>query len=246
MLFYLNKILADTYYSQCFSDNMEHMNKKINKSIYFYERCIELFDSKKKAEVTEESLYIQIATLCMWDKTRIQRAVEIIEKYNDSRKYDNLLASCLYFLGEKERAKKIVLHHSVTNQIFCFNDFTTLVDMFEREEELRYSIMFLEAEVDCFKVFMKEESSYADRAYAGQAYIIAKLYKNLGHHEKGMEWVKTAKFYAEKYLKNPSMEISSMQFCDGVKGRMVDNFGTVIELLKNKREEDIYKSLGTI
>ncbi|MGN0349850.1 MAG: helix-turn-helix domain-containing protein [Roseburia sp.] len=105
--FDLNKILADTYYSQCFSDNMEHMNKKINKSIYFYERCIELFDSKKKAEVTEESLYIQIATLCMWDKTKIQRAVEIIEKYNDSRKYDNLLASCLYFLGDKERAKKL-------------------------------------------------------------------------------------------------------------------------------------------
>lgn len=241
--FQLNKILADIYYSQCYSNNANQVNEKIHKSIYFYERCIELFASNLKTDVTEESLYIQIATLCMLDKNQLQRAVDIIEEYNGSGKYDNLLANCLYFMGEKEKAKKIILHHSVTNQIFCFNDFTTLADIFERENELKYSVMFLEAELACFKVFMNENGSYADRAYAGQAYIIAKIYIKLGNHEKGKQWIKTAKFYAEKYLKNPSMEISSMQFCENVKGRMIDNFAATIELLNNQTEDDLYENL---
>lgn len=240
--FRLNKVLADVYYSQCFSGNMEHVDKK-EKGIYFYERCIELYDPKQASEVTEEALYIQIATLCMWDKNQIDRAMEIIERYNDTGKYDNLLASCLYSSGKKEDAKKIVLYHSVSNQIFCFNDFTTLADMFERENEYEDAVKFLEAEVECYKVYMKETGSYADRAYAGKAYIIAKLYKKLGNHEKGAAWIKKAKFYAEKYMENPSMEICSMKFCEGIKGRMVDNFSATLELLRTKKCEDLYEVL---
>lgn len=243
--FRLNKILADAYYSQCFSGNMEHTNNKKERGIYFYERCIELYDPKQTVDVTEETLYIQIATLCMWDKSQIKRAMEIIEKYNDTGKYNNLLASCLYFSGKKEEAKKIVLHHSVANQIFCFNDFTTLADFFERESEYEYAANFLEAEVDCYRVYMKETGSYADRAYAGQAYIIAKMYKKMGNHRKGEEWMKKAKFYGEKYMENPSMEISSMKFCEGVKGRMIDNFSSTLELLKNKDFKNLYEELDT-
>ncbi len=75
--FHLNKILADIYYSQCFSANMEHIDDKKERGIYFYERCIELYDPKQAADVTEESLYIQIATLCMWDQGQVERAMEI-------------------------------------------------------------------------------------------------------------------------------------------------------------------------
>lgn len=243
--FRLNKILADAYYSQCFSGNMEHTDDKKERGIYFYERCIELYDPKQTVDVTEETLYIQIATLCMWDKSQMNRAMEIIEKYNDTGKYNNLLASCLYFSGKKEEAKKIVLHHSVANQIFCFNDFTTLADFFERESEYEYAANFLEAEVDSYRVYMKETGSYADRAYAGQAYIIAKMYKKMGNHRKGKEWMKKAKFYAEKYMENPSMEISSMKFCEGVRGRMIDNFSSTLELLRNKDLKNLYEELDT-
>lgn len=243
--FRLNKVLADVYYSQCFSSNMEHINDKRERGIFFYEKCIELYEPNQTAGVTEESLYMQIATLCMWDKNQIERAMEIIERFNDTGKYDNLLASCLYFSGKKEEAKKIVLHHSVANQIFCFNDFTTLADIFEREAEYESAVNFLEAEVDCYKVYMKETGSYADRAYAGQAYIIAKLYKKMEDHEKAYEWLKKAMFYAERYSQNPSMEISSMRFCEGVQGRMVDNFSRTLELLNSKELPLLYEKLDS-
>lgn len=243
--FRLNKVLADVYYSQCFSGNMDHTNDKKEKGIYFYEKCIELYDPKQIANVTEEALYIQIATLCMWDNSQIERAMEIIERYNDTGKYDNLLASCFYFSGKKEKAKKIVLHHNVANQIFCFNDFTTLADMFERENEYEHAAKLLEAEVACYQVYMKETGCYADRAYAGQAYIIAKLYKKMGNHKNGKEWLKKAQFHAEKYMQNPSMEISGMKFCEGVKGRMIDNFSGTLALLQTKKLEHLYEDFDT-
>ena len=241
--FRLNKILADAYYRQCFSAQMEHVNDKKERGIYFYERCIELYNPKQAENVTEESLYMQIATLCMWDQEQIGRAMEIIERYNHSGTYDNLLASCFLFAGKKEEAKRLILHHSVANQIFCYNDFTILADLFRQEREWEAAVKFMEAETDCYCIYMKETGSYADRAYAGQAYLIAKLYKKMGNHEKGMEWMEKAKLHAEKYMGNPSMEISSLKFCQGVKGRMIDNFGSTLELLGNTPLKTLYEEL---
>lgn len=233
--FRLNKVLADVYYSQCFSGAVEDTCDKRERGIYFCERCMELYDPKQ-ADVTREALDLQIATLCMWDERQIGRATEIIEKYNETGKYDNLLAGCFGFSGKTEEAKKMVLHHSVANQIFCFNDFTTLADLFAREGQYEAAVRFLEAEVDCYNVYMKETGSYADRAYAGQAYVIAKLYRKMGNHGKEEEWIRKARFHAEKYMENPSMEISSMRFCEGVKGRMIDNFSGTLELLKGEKQ----------
>ena len=81
----------------------------------------------------------------------------------------------------------MILHHSVANQIFCYNDFTILADLFRQEGEWEAAVKFMEAETDCYCIYMKETGSYADRAYAGQAYLIAKLYKKMGNHEKGMD-----------------------------------------------------------
>ena len=47
--------------------------------------------------------------------------------------------------------------------------------------------------------------------------ILLQSYEKLGNHEKGAAWIKKAKFYAEKYMENPSMEICSMKFCEGIK-----------------------------
>lgn len=229
--FQLNKLIADSYYSLFFSMKMELGEDKKESAIYFYERCIELIDLKKEPEITEEFLYIQIATLCMWDEKGLERANKIIDKYNDAGKYDNLYASCLFRMGRQEEARKVVVHHSVANQIFCFNDFTTLADMYEQAQDYLTAILFLEAEVKAYEVFMKEEGSYADRAYAGQAYIIAGLYGKINDCEKQKEWLKKAKSHAIKYMENPSLEIASMKFCEGVEGRMIDNFGTALENL---------------
>lgn len=167
---------------------MEHIDDKKERGIYFYERCIELYDPKQAADVTEESLYIQIATLCMWDQGQVERAMEIIERYNHSGTYDNLLASCLLFAGKRKEAKKMILHHSVANQIFCYNDFTTLADLFRQEGEWEAAVEFLEAEVDCYAVY---------------------------------------------------------RFCEGVKGRMIDNFSSTLELLENKSLKNLYEELDT-
>ena len=65
----------------------------------------------------------------------------------------------------------------------------------------------------------------------------------MGNHEKGMEWMEKAKLHAEKYMGNPSMEISSLKFCQGVKGRMIDNFGSTMELLGNTPLKTLYEEL---
>lgn len=229
--FQLNKLLADSYYSQYFSAGIKQADDKKENALYFYERCIELYDSKKNTDITEEALYIQIATLCMWDKEGVGRALQIVDTYNDAGKYDNLRAGCLLQMGQTEEARKIVVHHAVANQIFCFNDFTTLADMCEKKQDYESAIRFLEAQVRTFEVFMKEEASYADRAFAGQGYIIADLYGKMKQEEKQKEWLKKAKKHALKYNNNPSMEIASMRFCEGVEGRMIDNFGQTLKLL---------------
>ncbi len=229
--FRLNKLIADACYSQYFSMGMEQAEEKKENALYFYERCIELYDAKKNTDITEETLNIQIATLCMWDKEGAERALRIIDTYNDAGKYDNLRASCLLQMGRNEEARKIVVHHAVANQIFCFNDFTTLAGMAEKEQDYESAVRFLEAEVRTFEVFMKEEASYADRAFAGQAYIIAGLYEKMNQKEKQNEWLKKAGQHAAKYNSSPSMEIASMRFCEGVEGRMIDNFSQTLKLL---------------
>ena len=229
--FSLNKIIADACYSLCFSSNSKHnISEYIELGIYYYEKCIELYDSKKEYYIKEQELHIQVATLLM-RKGDIENAMRIIKRNNYSGTYDSLLASCLYQLERRKEAKNMMLHHCVASQIFCLNDFTILADMFEKDNDIETAIQFLETEVKSFEVFMKEEGGYAHRAFAGQAYIIAGLYERLGDIEKKEWWMNNAKYHAYKYNKNPSMEISSMKFCEEVEGRMIDNFSDIIDEL---------------
>ena len=46
-----------------------------------------------------------------------------------------------------------------------------------------------------------------------------------------MIWMERAKEHAKIYAKNPSMKISSLKYCEAVKGRMIDSFGEIIEEL---------------
>lgn len=230
--FRLNRLLADTCYSQYFSGGLQEKDReKRERAVYFYERCLELYHAENISNVTEENLYMQIATLYMWDEEKIEMAIEIIEKYNNTGKYDNLLAGCFLKSGRHEEARKLITYHSVTNQIFCFNDFTILADIFEKEHDYQSAVCFLEAELETYKVFMKEEGSYADRAYAGQAYIIAGLYEKMGNHLKKKEWLSKARYHALRFAENPSLEIAGMKYCAGVKGRMIDNFGDILKKL---------------
>ena len=111
-------------------------------------------------------------------------AIKIFEKYNGSGMYTNLIASCLFASGRQNEALTNVLYHCVGNQVFVFNDFSVLADMFEKMGNYEAAIKFIEAEVETFKLFMDENGNYANRAYAGQAYIIAGLHKKMGIYQK--------------------------------------------------------------
>lgn len=233
--FQINKLLADSYYAICFSTEEERLSC-IEKAVYYYERSIELFETKYSDITTEEMLEVQIATLyAMEEAGRYEEAISLLRKYNTGGKYDNLIAQYMFYAGRREEAKRIVLHHCIANQIFVFNDLSALAAMYEKEKDYETAILFLETQIKTFELFMTEEGNYADRAYAGKAYIISKLYRKIENHEMEIYWREKAMEHAEKYRKHPSMKIDSLRFCDGVEGRMIDSYGEMIEELADCR-----------
>lgn len=230
--FRVNKLLADSYYSLIFSEEADR-EQNIDRAIVYYERSIELFEEKYNKISTIETLEIQIATAFMLKKDRIDDTIALIEKHNQNGKYDNLMAKCLFEAGKREEAKSIILKHCVSGQIFVFNDLTTLADMCEKEENYIDALAFLEGEVTLYKLFMNEDETgnYADRAYAGKAEIISGLYKKIHNMEKAKQWHMEAVEHAKRYVKNPSMQISSLKYCENVSGRMIDNYQELIKKL---------------
>lgn len=229
----INKVLADSYYSLCFSTNIDDEKKEnAEKSIYYYEKSIELFDDMQVHEYTKEDLYFNIATLYALDEMKMyDEAINILEQYNGGGKYNNLIASYLFSTGKKREAKNRVLKHCIEQQIFVFNDLSILADMYMKEGEYETAILFLEAQIRAFELFMSEEGNYADRAYAGKAYIISELYAKVGKSEKAEEWYKKAKKHAVIYKMNPSMLVASMKYCNELNGRMIDSYGEVLDEL---------------
>lgn len=228
--FRVNKLLADAYYSLVFS---EEENRDINSknAVFYYERSIELWEEKYQSVATVEMLEIQIATCFLAQKEHLDDAMKLIEKHNHNAKYNNLLAQCLFESGQADEAKALILKHCVSEQVFVFNDLTVLADMFVREENYETAIAFLEAEAQQYTLFMKDEGGYADRAYAGKAVIIRDLYRKLGDTVNADAWHEKAVQHAKRYSANPSMQISSLKYCDKVLGRMIDNEQDVIREL---------------
>lgn len=230
--FRVNHLLGDTYYSLIVSD-FTCKEKYIEKAIFYYERCIELFEERYCEITTIESLEIQIVTLLLWkEKDNYDDALALIKKHNQSGKYDYLLAQCLFQMGKRDEAKAINLRHCISGQIFVFNDLTRMADMYVQEADYEKAVRFLESEVCSYRLFMDEENgNYADRAYAGKAEIISNLYKKIGDLDNAGKWHRDAVKHAKRYSKNPSMDISSMKYCENVPGRMIDNYQNVIKSL---------------
>lgn len=232
--FRVNKLLADSYYSIVFSEG-NNATGDIDNSIFYYERSIELYEEKYSSKATIEALEIQIATLLLLKSgSYIEDAIAIIDKHNENGKYDNLLAQCLYESGKKEEAKAVVLKHCICSQVFVFNDFTTLADMFEKEGDYLTTIKFLEQEIELYKLFMFDEQgagNYANRAAAGKAEILSRLYDRLNDTANSLKWHKYAISQAKTYNNNPTMSISSLRYCNNVSGRMIDNYQEIIKSL---------------
>lgn len=230
--FRVNHLLGDTYYSLIVSD-FTCKEKYIEKAIFYYERCIELFEERYCEITTIESLEIQIVTLLLWkEKDNYDDALALIKKHNQSGKYDYLLAQCLFQMGKRDEAKAINLRHCISGQIFVFNDLSRMADMYVQDADYGKAIRFLETEINAYCLFMdKEKGNYADRAYAGKAEIIGDLYKKAGNWNQADRWHKEAVKHAKRYMQNPSMEISSMKYCENVPGRMIDNYQNVIKAL---------------
>lgn len=230
--FRVNHLLGDTYYSLIVSD-FTCKEKYIEKAIFYYERCIELFEERYCEITTIESLEIQIVTLLLWkEKDNYDDALVLIKKHNQSGKYDYLLAQCLFQMGKRDEAKAINLRHCISGQIFVFNDLSRMADMYVQDADYGKAIRFLETEINAYCLFMDEEKgNYADRAYAGKAEIISNLYKKIGDLDNAGKWHRDAVKHAKRYSKNPSMDISSMKYCENVPGRMIDNYQNVIKAL---------------
>lgn len=233
----VNKLIADACYSLCFSEiTRDDMKESAARAVFYYEKSIELFDEMEVSGYTKEDLYCQIATLYALDEVkRYDEAVQILEKYNGSGKYDNLIADYLFRAGRKEEAKNRVLRHCVGQQVFVFNDLAILADMYRKEGNYETALKFFETEIKSYELFMSEEGNYADRAYAGRAYIISELYQELGEPDKAAEWYGKARKHAEIYWKNPSMLISSMKYCQNLNGRMIDSYGEILEKLNSQK-----------
>lgn len=240
----INEMIADAYYSLCFSAN-EQSGKKENaeKAIYYYERSIELFGEIQMPGCSKETLYSNIATLYgLKEIGRYEEAIRILEIYNGNGKYDNLIADYLFAAGKRKEAKKKLLQHCIGQQVFVFNDLSMLADMYIEEENHETAILFLEAEIQLYELFMREEGSYADRAYAGKAYRISELYKEADCPEKAVFWYEKAKKHAKIYKENPSMLLSSMKYCSELNGRMIDSYGEVLDrLMTSGMDRDIRK-----
>lgn len=173
-----------------------------------------------------------IATLYALDEIgKYEEAVEILERYNGSRQYDNRIAWYLFLSGKKEEGRNRILKHCVADQIFVFNDLSILAEMYRQEGDLEKEILFMEAEAPSCELFFRDEGGYADRAYAGKAYRIAKLYEEIGKAGQAEVWYEKARKHARIYRSNLSMLIASLRYCDQVEGRMIDSCAEILEEL---------------
>lgn len=233
----VNELLADAYYSLCFSVNTGEEKKEIvQKAVYYYEKCLELYDGAKFCDHTKENLQCSIATLYALDEIKkYEEAAQILEKYNGSGQYDNVIAWDLFLAGKKQEAEKRILKHCIAHQVFVFNDFSTLADMYLREEDYERALVFLEAEIRSYEPFLDEKGGYADRAYAGKAYMISEIYGRIGEEEKAGMWYEKAREHAKIYQNNPSMLISSIKYCHHVEGRMIDSYGEILDKLNQEK-----------
>jgi len=236
----INEILANAYYSLCFSVNEQNEKREnAKKAVYYIERCIELSDEVQISECTKETLYCNIATLYGLEEIgKYEEAVCILEKYNGNGKYDNMIAGYLFADGKRREAKNRLLQHCIGQQVFVFNDLSILADMFVKEGDVETAILFLEKKIQLYELFMEEAGGYADRAYAGQAYIISGLYKKINRSKEAAKWYEKAKKHAEIYMRNPSMLISSMRYCKELEGRMIDNYGEILDRLASQTEDE--------
>ena len=234
----INRLLADAHYSLCFSTSSGKEKKEIaERSIYYYERCMEVYDGAKPHDCTKEELHRNIATLYALDELRkYEEAVEILESYNGGRQYDNIIAQYLFLAGKREEGKNRILKHCITDQIFVFNDLSILADMYLREGDYEKALLFLQAEITSYELFLREEGGYADRACAGKAYIISDLYMQIDKPEEAAKWYEKAKKHAALYRRNPSMLISSLRYCNNLDGRMIDNYSDILEELNRSTE----------
>ena len=229
----VNKLLADAYYSLCFSTNPgEEKKEYVEKAVYYYEKSMELYDGTQMCNYTKENLHCLIATLYALDELKkYEEAVQILETYNGSGQYENIIAQYLYLAGKKDEAKARILKHCVAYQVFVFNDLSIIADMYLKEEDYENALMFLEAEIKSYEPFLDDEGGYANRAYASKAYTLSELYTRTGDERKAAEWYEKAKERAGIYRKNPSMLISSMKHCQNVSGRMIDSYSEIVDKL---------------
>ena len=229
----INKLLADAFYSLCFSTNSgEEKKEYAGKAVYYYEKSMELYDGARIQDYTKEELHCNIATLYALDEIgKYEEAVEILERYYGSRQYDNRIAWYLFLAGKKEEGRNRILKHCVADQIFVFNDLSILAEMYRQEGDLEKAILFMEAEAASYELFFRDEGGYADRAYAGKAYRISKLYEETGKAEQAEMWYEKARKHARIYRSNPSMLIASLRYCDQVEGRMIDSCAEILEEL---------------
>lgn len=227
----INKMIADAYYSLCFSANeREGIREKAEKAVYYYEKSIELYDGAHISDYTKENLYFNIATLyALEEMKRYGEAIEILEKYNADGQYENVIADYLFRAGRREEGKRRLLKHCIGKQVFVFNDLSILADMYQKEGDYGTAILFLQTEIKSYELFMCDEGNYANRAYAGKAYIISELYGKTGDTENAAKWYAEAEKHAKIYRQNPSMQISGMKYCAGLEGRMIDSYGEVLE-----------------
>lgn len=233
----INKLLADAYYSLCFSINTGEEKKEYAlKAIYYYEKSIELYDGAQICDSTKESLQCCIATLYALDEMKkYEEAVQILETYNGSGQFENVIAGYLFLAGKKEEARKRILKHCVAHQVFVFNDLSAIADMYLREEDYETALLFLETEIKSYELFLDEKGGYTNRAYAGKAFRLSEIYALTGEYEKARMWHEAAKKHAKIYQNNPSMLISSIKYCHDVEGRMIDSYGEILDKL-NKEE----------
>lgn len=134
------------------------------------------------------------------------------------------------FIGQEEGLDMIVYENG-NNLSGGDKQKIMLADMYIEEKNYETAILFLETEIQLYELFMEEEGSYADRAYAGKAYRISELYKKTDCLEKAALWYEKAKKHTEIYKKNPSMLLASMKYCGELEGRMIDSYGEVLDQL---------------
>lgn len=226
-----NKVLADVYYSICFSDGNCGKEYPL-KAIFYYKKCIELYNDLYAAAISKEELFVRIASLYALESVgEYYKAIRIVERYNINGRYDNLIASYLILDGRLKEGKEKLLKHCIENQIFVFNDLDRLAEIYRREDNFELVAKCLTAKYAQINIFLNDVPSYADRACAGVSNQLAQVYAKLNEPDMRDKWKDRAVMHAKKYGENPTMELSKMRDCDNIKGRMIDDLDMVLQSL---------------